>query len=348
MRNPLRELRSFITRARQKLRSEGFFRAYGKNMLAIESVLVIALTLTFVFQIFLPAYLVQSSFGIWFVAFLLAISFHQEMFRKVVAREVCPYEVLRQIRFRSYLFKGVMLSAFVFFLLMYFWGSFFVGRMLVDIRSGLFPQEFLRIMLVIETILLFFIIILPLSLSAYFLYIISINDRERARLTFRAVLVGLALIRNEKEMKRRMLVKKYATLFRSGLLSYNKYLYSANSAHLQIIDTDIYNRKLLCIASIGDSDEQTAVLSQLRLALSSIAGKYAKDDTRRFLVALKNILRLKEEADYPSNELYSMVRPKTLFEKVKDWVTSPASKALVGLIPILAAVISIMSNLRII
>ena len=107
--------RSFIIGIRQKLGSEGFSRTYGRHILIIESLLVIIATLTFVIQIFLPAYIIGVSFAAWLIGFFIAIFIHQSMFKRIAEKEICPYEILRQIRFRSYLFKAVILGVLVFF-----------------------------------------------------------------------------------------------------------------------------------------------------------------------------------------------------------------------------------------
>ena len=222
---------------------------------------------------------------------------------------------------------------------------------MTDFRSGSFLLGFLQIVLVIEAIVIFSTVTFPVAFSAYFLYVVvQIDNNKKARLMFRTALVGLALIRNEKKKaKRTKLVAKYVTRFRDGLCSYNKYLYKVNPTRLEIANTDSYYRNVCCVASMGNPSEQTIVLDQLRLALSSVAGKYVKDDSRRFLIALKNICNLRQEADYPSDELYKMIRPKPFSERIKDWLKSPYFGAIVGLIvPFIAAVLSIMSMLHII
>jgi hypothetical protein len=349
MKDLYRKLRSFIIGIRQKLSSEGFSRTYGRHILMIESLLVIIVTLTFVIQIFLPAYIIGVSLVAWLIGFFMAIFIHQSMFRRIAEKEICPYEILRQMRFRSYLFKAVILGFLIFFLLLYVWASSLAGKILTDFRSGSFLIGFLQIMLVIEVIGIFFIVTFPVAFSAYFLYLVPIHNNKKARLMFRTALVGLALIRNErKKTKRTKLVGKYVTWFRDGLRLYNKYLYETNPTRLEIANTDSYYRNVCCVASMGNPSEQTIVLDQLRLALSSIAGKYVKDDSRRFLVALKNICNVRRELDYPSDELYKMIRPKPFSDRIKDWLKSPYFEAIVGLIPVIAAVFSIMSILHII
>jgi len=342
-------LRSFIIGIRQKLSSEGFSRTYGRHILIIESLLVIIATLTFVIQIFLPAYIIGVTFVAWLIGFFMAIYIHQSMFRRIAEKEIYPYETLRQMRFRSYLFKAVILGVLIFFLLLYVWASSLAGEILTDFRSGSFLIGFLQIMLVIEVIVIFFTVTFPIAFSAYFLYLVPIDNNKKARLMFRTTLVGLALIHNEKKKARRTkLVAKYVTWFRDGLRSYNKYLYETSPARLEIAHIDRYYRNVCCVASMGNPSEQTIVLNQLRLALSSVAGKYVKDDSRHFLIGLKNICNLRQEVDYPSDELYKMIRPKPFSERIKDWLKSPYFEAIIGLIPVIAAVLSIMSLLHII
>lgn len=349
MENLFRILATFGSRFKQRLNSERFLRRYGSNILTIETLLVIIATLTFVIQFFLPAYIAGVTFLTWFVAFSLAVIFHAYMFRKIGEREICPYEILRQIRIRSFFFWSVVSGVLIFLILLYVWGSILAGKVLSDLRSGFFVQVFLQIVLVMYVIIGFFMVVLPLALSAYFLSLVTLQNNKKARLTFRTVLVGLALIREEKRSAKKIkLVKKYVKWFQNGLRSYNKYLYETNPARLQIRSTAIYYRNLCSVASIGNLDEQTIVLEQLRSALGSIKGKFVEDNPRRFLVALKNIRNIKQETDYPSVELYSMVRPKSYTEKIKDYLSHPVSKFLLGLVPIIAAVVSVLSSFHII
>jgi hypothetical protein len=349
MENLFRILATLGSTFRQKLNSERFLRRYGRNILIIEALLVMIATLTFVIQFFLPAHLVGVSFPAWLVAFSLAVLFHQYMFSKIGNREICPYEILRQVRIRSFFFWAVVSGVLTFLILLYIWGSILAGKILSDLSSGFFVQVFLQIALVMYVVGVFFMVVLPLGLSAYFLSLVSLQNNRRARLTFRTVLVGLALIRKEKRSaERNKLVKKYVKWFQNGLRSYNKYLYEINPARLQIMGTVVYYRNLCSVASIGNPDEETIVLEQLRSALGSIKGKFVEDNPRRFLVALNNIRNIKQKTDYPSVELYKMIRPKSYTEKIKDYLSHPVSKALLGLVPIIAAVISMLSSFHVI
>lgn len=345
----LSKLASLPSSVWRKLNSEVFLRRYGKNILKIEGLFVFIAVSTFALQFFLPANILSVTFFTWFIAFFSAILFLQSMFSRIGKREICPYEILRQIRIRSVFLWSVVLSVPVFFLVVFVWGSILADEVLSASSYGSLIHVFPRISIILNAVGIYFLVILPSALSAYFLSLNPLRNREIARLTFRTVLVGLALIRKEETSAGRLqFVKKYIKWFRHGLRSYNKYLYETNPVRLQITNAEDYYSSLCSVASIGNLREQTIVLEQFRLALCSVKGKFTKDEQRHFLVALKNIHDIRRKKDYPSDELHGMLRPQSLLERIRDYLSHPFFKGLVVLVPIIAAIVSVLSNFHII
>jgi len=302
----------------------------------IEIVLIVVMaSLFFALAFFALAFfaflapIISMLTGSLLVFLLMAFFAHVFIFLRIARLELYPYATLRLERFNLRFYRALILSSLVSFALLYLVGILFPKLGLSD-RVALASQI---IGICLFAIILMLVASFPLSLS-------SLTSHKRARLSFRAVLVGLKLLSEEQtEEKRSKLVKSHIKWFGDGLRSYNRFLYKFKPVHMEIMNIDDYYRSVCCVSLIGNQAERDIVMEEIRRALDSVGGRFKEEDFRQLLIGLRNIKNMERNNELELSELNDLVRVLSFSERLKERVKSPYFEAIVAGVEITVAVL---------
>lgn len=305
-----------------------FLKSYGKHVLKIEVVLISVLVLAFTFP---AVFNVVSTFylAVWMVASIVGINVHLYIYLKIADNELHPYEVIFTGRFRS----NLTLISYVSFL---FWvlSAYVLSLFPPALQSGNILSDSLNYLL---------LILLPMFFVMAFLSLTSISNFRKARLSLVTVLDGLMQMSNEKEQRKKAkLAKKYLGWFKIGLTSYNGYLYK-QPIHIKILNIDDYYHELCCAALLGNEEQATHLVEEVRSALNSLDGR-GTTQLKNLLIALKRIRgRPKAKNIYRLSELSELIRITSLSDRIWERAKHPLFKYLLPLIiaPVISEVIKI-------
>lgn len=317
---------------KEDFRKKRFYEAYGKHILLIEIALILTLTFAVDIQTFFPTPIIPFTAGVWWIALFVSALIHLRFYFKIAKMELCPYKILRLGCFR-YRF---LITAFI---------SFFLSFTLVlpvSIFSTEIPSEIYDILMQISNIAL--LVAFPMFMIGFTLWVGSITDHKKARLSFKTVLNAMELLRKKTNTNEKTkLIEKYVKWFRVGLRSYNSYLHESKPTSLEIVNIKEYHRSLCNVALMGKQAEIDNTIEQVKSALNSMGRREKEDDLRNFLIALKNMKSMKMEKDYPLSELNEMTRILPFSERVKEWLRSPYITSLVVIIlSIIAIVVQVL------
>lgn len=318
------------------MKRKSFYRNYGKHIFLIEIVLIIVLasfslaylSLAYVASRYLSSITTLVAFALLFF-FILAFFAHVIIYTRIARLELYPYETLRLERFNSRFYRALLLSSLVAFAWLFLIGRLYHASSL----SGALAVgvEIIAIWAVASIAMLFGSF--PISMS-------SLMGHNKARLSFRASLVGLKLVCKEQtKEKRSKLVKNYIKWFKEGLRSYNSFLYKFKPVHIEVVNIDSYYRSICCASLIGNQTERDIVMEEIRRALDSMGGRFREEDFRQLLVALRNIRNVQRNNESQLSELNDLMRVLSFSERVKRMLKSPYFEAIIAALEIIIAVL---------
>lgn len=308
---------------------EKFYDTYGKHVRLIEITIIVLFTLSFLLIVYYPIgapYTLQA----WTIGVSVITPAHAIIFFKIAKIESYPYEILWLDKFRSTLSRATISIFFIWITCQYIIFTFFPA-----IYQSL---DFINKLM--GFVLFTVVALLPMI---FFLSIASITDLKKARLSIKTVLHGLQLINKEEDkLKKAEIFGKHISWFRSGLKSFNSFVFHGKYAHIEIMSIDEYANNVGCAALIGNQTEKDTITEQVQSAFNSIPEKDKPGDLRNFLIALKNIKTGKNQKDYEAHELSEMVRVVSRYDKAREHLTSPYLVAFLSIIAILLQIIPIL------
>lgn len=313
----------------------GFYRIYGKHVFLIETVLIAVMT-SFSLPAFLSAVyvahttsLLSTLAGPVLLASMIVLFAHVLVFGRIASLELYPCPTLRLEHINLSLYRALILFSL----------ATFASVVLADIlfsRLGLGDQLALIVQILVICFLstvLMLLVLFPLSIS-------TLASRNKARLSFRAVLVGLKLLSEEQiEERRSKLVRSHIKWLRDGLRSYNRFLYKFKPVHIEITNIDDYYRSVCCASLIGNQAERDIVVQEIRRLLDSVGGSFREEDFRQLLIGLRNIKNMQRNNELELSELDDLVRVLTFSDRLKERVKSPYFEAVVAAVEIAVAVL---------
>jgi len=311
---------------KEELKRKRFYEAYGKHVLSIEIVLILAINL-----IIITLYLFSTSvFGAvaWWITLIGIPVIHIRIFSRIANTELFPYETLRLERFRSNFFRAAIFLVFLWL------ASLFP----LNLFSADIPDEVYSFFSKILGYVL--LVAFPTLMIAFILRIGSTTAHTQARLSFKTALRGMELLRKETNTnKKNKLIGKHVKWFKDGLRSYNSYLYESNPTSIEIHEIDHLYRSVCGVALMGKRAERDNIIRQMKSALNCIGEREGEDDLRLFLITLKNINSGKTEKEYTLSELSEMTRILPFSEKLKGWLKSPYVTSLATVIMGIIAIV---------